>query len=64
MSTNSGWQQTQEAAIQATGLAPASPAEAAVLMTVPPGAYTVVVDGTNGAMGTGLIETFLITPTP
>jgi hypothetical protein len=64
MSTNSGWQETQQAAIQATGLAPASTAEAAVLMTVPPGAYTVVVDGTNGAMGTGLIETFLITPTP
>jgi hypothetical protein len=62
--TNSGWQQTQQAAIQATGFAPDSPAEAAVLMTVNPGAYTVVVEGTNGASGTGLIETFLVTPTP
>jgi hypothetical protein len=62
--TNSGWQTTQQAAIQATGMAPSSPAEAAILMTVPPGAYTIVVEGTNGATGTGLIETFVIDPTP
>jgi hypothetical protein len=64
MATNSGWQQSQQAAIQATGFAPSNPAEAAVLMTANPGAYTVVVEGTNGASGTGLIETFVVTPTP
>jgi hypothetical protein len=64
MATNSGWQETQQSAIQATGFAPSNPAEAAVLMTVNPGAYTVVVEGTNGASGTGLIETFLVTPAP
>jgi len=58
------WQSTQQAAIQATGLAPASPNESAVLMTLTPGAYTVQVDGTNGATGIALIETFLVTPTP
>jgi hypothetical protein len=62
--SNSGWQATQQAAIQATGYAPASPLEGAVLLTCAPGAYTVVVEGTNGASGTGLIETFLIEPTP
>jgi len=62
--SNSGWQSTQQAAIQATGLAPTSPNEAAVLMTVSPGAYTVIVNGVNGASGTALIETFLVTPTP
>jgi hypothetical protein len=33
-------------------------------MTLTPGAYTVQVDGTNGATGIALIETFLVTPTP
>jgi hypothetical protein len=64
IATNAGWQSTQQAAIQATGFAPASPQEAAVLMTAAPGAYTVVVEGTNGASGTGLIETFVVEPTP
>ena len=64
VATNAGWQSTQQAAIQATGNAPASPLEAAVLMTAAPGAYTVVVEGTNGSSGTGLIETFLVEPTP
>jgi hypothetical protein len=62
--SNSGWQSTQQAAIQATGLAPTSPNEAAVLMTVSPGAYTVIVNGVNGGSGTALIETFVVTPTP
>jgi len=64
VASNAGWQATQQSAIQATGYAPASPLEAAVLMTAAPGAYTVVVEGTNGAAGTGLIETFLVEPTP
>lgn len=64
VATNAGWQSTQKAAIQATGFAPSNAAEAAVLITANPGAYTVVVEGTNGASGTGLIETFLVTPTP
>jgi hypothetical protein len=64
VATNAGWQATQQAAIQATGYAPASTAEAAVLMTAAPGAYTVIVEGANGATGTGLIETFLVEPTP
>ena len=64
IANNSGWQATQQAAIQATGLAPTNAAEAAVLLTVNPGAYTVVVGGPNGASGTALIETFLITPIP
>ena len=62
--TNAGWEATQQADIKATGFAPSNPAEAAILMTVAPGAYTVVVEGTNGATGTGLIETFIVEPTP
>jgi len=64
IASNAGWQLTQQAAIQATGYAPPSTAEAAVLLTLAPGGYTVVVEGTNGATGTGLFETFAIEPNP
>jgi len=33
-------------------------------MTAAPGAYTVVVEGANGATGIALIEMFVVTPTP
>lgn len=65
IASNNGWQTaTNHAAIQASGFAPASPNESAVLMTAAPGAYTVIVGGTNGATGTALIEMFVVTPTP
>jgi hypothetical protein len=65
VASNNGWQTaTNMAAIQASGLAPASPNESAVLMTAAPGAYTAIVEGTNGSTGTALIEMFVVTPTP
>jgi hypothetical protein len=33
-------------------------------MTLAPGAYTVQVNGANGASGIALIETFVVTPIP
>lgn len=60
ISSNSGWQATQQAAIQATGFAPPSPNEAATLITVPPGAYTVLVSGTNGATGIAVVDAFVL----
>jgi hypothetical protein len=62
MATNSGWQATQQAAIQATGFAPGSTNEAAVLLTVPPGAYTVAVSGPNGATGVSVVDAFVLNP--
>jgi hypothetical protein len=62
--SNSGWQATQKTAIEATGFAPTSAAEAAMLMTLAPGAYTVVVEGTGSASGTGLIEAYFVAATP
>ncbi len=65
IASNNGWQTASNmTAIQASGLAPASPNESAVLMTAQPGAYTAIVEGTNGATGTALIEMFVVTPTP
>jgi hypothetical protein len=48
----------QPTAIQATTLAPADPREAAILITLQPGAYTAIVSGANGGVGVGIIEVF------
>lgn len=60
IASNSGWQATQQAAIQATGFAPGSANEAAVIVTVPPGAYTVEVSGQNGATGVAVVDAFVM----
>lgn len=52
------WKDTQEAAIQATGLAPKDDREAAILMNLAPGAYTAIVRGKGGLTGVGLVETY------
>ena len=41
-----------------TGLAPSNPLEAALLVTLPPGAYTAVVSGADGGTGVGIVEVF------
>jgi hypothetical protein len=46
------------AAITATGLAPVSPLESAILITLQPGAYTAIVSGVNGGTGVGIVEVF------
>jgi murein DD-endopeptidase MepM/ murein hydrolase activator NlpD len=46
------------AAIQATGVAPTDPKEAALLVTLPPGAYTAIVSGVGGVTGVGIVEVF------
>jgi hypothetical protein len=43
--------------ITATGLAPPQPLEAALLITLPPGAYTAIVSGVGGT-GVGLVEVY------
>lgn len=45
--TNNNWRDTQEAEIMATGIAPTNDLESAIVVTLPPGAYTAVVSG-NG----------------
>jgi hypothetical protein len=60
IATNNNWRDTQEAAIQATGAAPADNAEAAILADLNPGNYTGVVSGVNGGTGTALIEAYYL----
>src|SRR5262249_35023934 len=44
--------------VQSDGLAPANPLESAIAVTLPPGAYTVVVTGTGPAPGIALVELY------
>jgi outer membrane protein assembly factor BamB len=55
---NNNWRDTQEAEIQATGLAPTNDLESAILATLPPGNYTAIVKGVNNGTGVGLVEAF------
>jgi glucose/arabinose dehydrogenase len=58
--TNDNWRDdpAQEAAIQATGIAPSNNLESAIDTTLNPGAYTAVVSGRNNITGVGLIELY------
>jgi sugar lactone lactonase YvrE len=56
--TNNNWKSTQQAAIQATGLAPPNDLEAAILATVPAGKYTAILQGNGGGTGIGLVEVY------
>jgi hypothetical protein len=64
--TNDNWQDTQAAAIQATGLAPTNDLESAILVTLDPGAYTAILKGQNDTSGVGLVEVYDLdqAPTP
>lgn len=55
---NENWQDAQAAEINATGFAPSEPREAAVIVTLSPGAYTAVVRGSGGTSGVGLVEAY------
>jgi hypothetical protein len=59
---NDNWRDTQEAAIQATGLAPTNDLESAIDATLAPGAYTAVVRGKNNASGVALVEVYDLDP--
>ena len=55
---NNDWRDTQEAEIEATGIAPTHEVESAIVAMLPPGAYTAIVSENNGGTGVGLIEAY------
>jgi len=57
---NDDWKATQQAAIQATGLAPLNDRESAMVVTLNPGVYTTIVRGKGGVTGVGIVEAFLL----
>jgi hypothetical protein len=61
--TNDNWQSdVNHAVVEANGLAPANPLEAAQVRTLAPGAYTVIVTGKDATPGIGLVEVYDVLP--
>jgi uncharacterized protein GlcG (DUF336 family) len=63
IATNDNWADSQETDIEATGIAPTNEFESAIIRTLPPGAYTALVDGKDGNVGTALVEIYDLSPT-
>jgi hypothetical protein len=61
--SNNDWKNADEAAIQATGLAPSFDVESAILITLGSGTYTAVLSGNDGTAGAGLMEIYDISGT-
>jgi hypothetical protein len=59
---NDNWKDTQQAEIQATGLAPTNNLESAIVATLAPGDYTAILRGKNGTTGIGLVEIYDLAP--
>ena len=55
---NDNWRDTQQAAIQATGIPPTNDLESAIDATLAPGAYTAIVRGKNNTSGVALVEVY------
>jgi histidinol phosphatase-like enzyme len=61
---NDNWVDSPDKAdIEATGAAPTSPLESAIIRTLDPGAYTAIVTGKNGVTGVGLVEAYDLSST-
>jgi Domain of unknown function (DUF5122) beta-propeller len=62
IAANDNWKATQQAQIQATGLAPPNDLEAAILVALPPGGYTAFLQGKAMSPGIGLAEVYDVDP--
>jgi hypothetical protein len=61
IASNDNWGTAANLAqLQATGLAPGNALEAAVLVTLQPGAYTTIVSGAGGTTGIGIVEVYAV----
>ena len=58
ITSNDNWKDTQQTVIQNSGFAPGDDLESAILTTLPPDAYTVIVKDKNGTTGVGLVEIY------
>jgi Big-like domain-containing protein len=59
IATNDDWATAANAsAIRASGFAPANPRESAIMMSLPPGAYTAIVSDAGGAAGVAIIAVY------
>jgi BNR repeat protein len=58
IASDDDWKDTQQAEIQATGLAPSDDRESAILATVTQGNHTVILRGENNTTGVALVEVY------
>ena len=58
--SNDDWRSAQQDEIIATGIAPASDQEAAIVRTVAPGSYTAIVRGANNSTGVAVVEVYAL----
>ncbi len=58
IATNDNWGSSQRDAISATGAAPTSDLESALIAKVNTGSYTVIVRGANSGVGVGIVEVY------
>ncbi len=56
--TNDNWKDMQEAEIIASTIPPANNLESAIVATLDPGPYTVILSGKDGGTGVGLVEAY------
>ncbi len=57
---NDDWQSDQKAEIEATGLQPSDPREAAMVVNIPPGQYTAQVRGKPEQTGIGVVQVYFL----
>jgi len=60
VAANDDWRQTQEAELQASGLAPNDSREAASIVVLAKGGYTAILRGKSGGTGTAVVESYNI----
>ena len=60
LATNDDWKDTQQAQIQASGLAPPNDLESAIAISLIAGHYTAILSGNNNTAGNGLVEVYAL----
>jgi hypothetical protein len=58
IASNDNWKDTQQTEITNSGVAPTNDSESAIVATLPPDGYTVIVRGKNGTTGTAIVEAY------
>jgi phospholipase/lecithinase/hemolysin len=58
VASNDNWRDTQQAELAASGYAPPSDLDSAIIVTLAPGSYTAVASGKNSATGIALVDLY------
>jgi phospholipase/lecithinase/hemolysin len=56
--SNDNWKDSQQSEIEATGIPPTDDLESAIVVSLAPGSYTVILRGQNSGTGIGLVEAY------